>query len=152
MVNSLGVQWLEAALLGEVMGIEAAVFHMPWTRGMFEEEIVRAESVCLAAESDGALVGYAICRVVAAEEAELLRVAVSPRARRRGAGSALMRAMMDELKARGVRMMHLEVRESNEQARALYRSHGFRDTGRRRSYYEAPPEDAILMGVCIASP
>ena len=151
-MNSVSIQRLGEALLGDVMGIEAAVFQMPWTEGMFEDELGRAESVCLAAVTDGVLVGYAVCRVVAGEEAEILRIAVSPRARRRGTGSALMRAMMGELRARGVRMAHLEVRESNEPARALYSSHGFRERGRRRSYYEAPPEDAVLMGVCLDSP
>ncbi len=151
-MNSLSVQWLDGALLGEVMGIEAAVFHMPWTEWMFRDELGRAESVCLAALSDGELAGYAVCRVVAVEEAEILRIAVSPRARRRGIGSALMRAMMDELRARGVKTVHLEVRESNGAARALYGSHGFRETGRRVSYYDAPPEDAVLMGSSLVTP
>ncbi len=41
--------------------------------------------------------------------------------------------------------MFLEVRESNIAARNLYKRLGFLEAGRRRDYYPAPPEDAIVM-------
>jgi ribosomal-protein-alanine N-acetyltransferase len=41
----------------------------------------------------------------------------------------------------------LEVRESNLPARQLYEKHGFREVGRRRTYYKDPPEDAILYAL-----
>jgi ribosomal-protein-alanine N-acetyltransferase len=43
------------------------------------------------------------------------------------------------------------VRPSNQRARALYRSAGFHEIGRRRGYYPAPDgrEDAIVMKVAL---
>jgi [ribosomal protein S18]-alanine N-acetyltransferase len=43
----------------------------------------------------------------------------------------------------------LEVRESNQSARALYRKVGFKETGLRRSYYADPTEDAILCRLSL---
>ena len=45
----------------------------------------------------------------------------------------------------GSRLIHLEVRESNEPARRLYTRQGFEIAGRRKRYYRFPKEDAILM-------
>ncbi|MCZ2110933.1 MAG: hypothetical protein LC118_15425, partial [Dehalococcoidia bacterium] len=39
----------------------------------------------------------------------------------------------------------LEVRESNEAARALYRRYGFYEVGVRKRYYADNGEDAIIM-------
>ena len=49
------------------------------------------------------------------------------------------------MKAKGVTTIHLEVRESNTAAIALYEKYGFIRDGLRRGYYEEPKEDALLM-------
>ena len=43
----------------------------------------------------------------------------------------------------------LEVRQSNETAQRLYTRHGFVPIGRRRRYYQAPPEDAVVMRLTL---
>lgn len=43
----------------------------------------------------------------------------------------------------------LEVRQSNEAAQRLYARHGFVTIGRRRRYYQAPPEDAVVMRLTL---
>jgi ribosomal-protein-alanine N-acetyltransferase len=77
-------------------------------------------------------------------EWELENIAVAADAQRRGLGSALVRHFLDMVKQRAGESVFLEVRESNTAARALYRQHGFVETGRRRSYYQYPDEDAVL--------
>ncbi len=76
-------------------------------------------------------------------EAELLRVAVRPEARRSGLGRALLRESQARLEARGIRTLLLEVRVSNAPARALYEAEGWRGEGLRRGYYR-DGEDAAL--------
>jgi ribosomal-protein-alanine N-acetyltransferase len=83
--------------------------------------------------------------VPAAGEAELLRVAVSPAARRRGLGAALLRAAARDLAAAGVARLYLEVRAGNEPARRLYERDGWRVLGLRAGYYP-DGEDAMLYG------
>lgn len=83
------------------------------------------------------------------DEASLLNITVSSDHRQRGIARALVDRSVTELTLRGVRRLHLEVRESNVAAIALYRSRGFEVLGRRAAYYAAAPgetrEDALVM-------
>jgi ribosomal-protein-alanine N-acetyltransferase len=81
---------------------------------------------------------------LAADEAEVLTIAVVPTAQRRGLGSQLLVKAAGHVHACGARTMFLEVSESNEPARALYRRFGFSTVGRRPSYY-GPSMDALLL-------
>ncbi|HUA99832.1 MAG TPA: ribosomal protein S18-alanine N-acetyltransferase [Terracidiphilus sp.] len=92
--------------------------------------------------------GFAVSAVLP-PQAELETIAVSPELRRKGMGSRLIAALMEELRRAGIREMFLEVRDSNREAKALYRRLGFSESGRRARYYVDPIEDAILMKVKI---
>ncbi len=72
---------------------------------------------------------------VAADEAEILTLAVDPGQRRRGVGSALLSAAMAHAANLGAVFMFLEVAVTNDAARALYAAHGFTKAGLRRHYY-----------------
>ena len=82
---------------------------------------------------------------VVAGEGELLRIAVHPDTRRQGVGRALLRAVLSAVADACPLGVFLEVRASNVAARHLYAREGFVEHGRRRDYYHAPREDAILM-------
>ncbi len=86
--------------------------------------------------------GLALARV-AADEAELLTIAVHPEARRQGIGRALLKAVLSEAARRGAVTVLLEVAESNTPARALYASLAFRPVGRRKGYYASA--DALVL-------
>lgn len=87
--------------------------------------------------------GFVLARV-AADESEILTLAVVPAARRHGVGAGLMTAAMVQAGARGAAAMVLEVAESNAPALALYHRLGFAVAGRRRRYYETG-EDALVL-------
>ena len=78
------------------------------------------------------------------DEAEILTIAVHPKARRKGLGSMMLARLCEELGSLGISRLFLDVAESNTSARALYDAAGFAQTGRRRAYY-ADGDDAILM-------
>jgi len=94
----------------------------------------------LVAEADEQIVGYVVA-LEAADEGEILNLAVAEAGRRRGLGRALVEAIVVALTDRGVRQIYLEVRESNAPARALYSGFGFKEVGRRKAYYRRPVED-----------
>ena len=96
---------------------------------------------CLIAEVDLSVAGYLLSRPVAEAESEVLNIAVAPGFRRRGIASALIRSRA----AASAGDWFLEVRESNTAARNLYKNIGFEEIGRRPSYYDNPPETAIVM-------
>jgi len=99
----------------------------------------------LVAEAGGErIVGYVVA-LDAADEGEILNLAVAPAMRRTGLGRALVHEILEVLSDRGVRQVYLEVRESNAPARALYAAHGFKEVGRRKQYYRRPVEDAIVL-------
>ncbi len=87
--------------------------------------------------------GFVVARR-AADEVEVLLVAVAEHARRRGAGSALVVAALADAARAGAVAAHLEVRASNAAAIALYTRLGFIAVGRRPRYYDAT-EDAVRM-------
>lgn len=92
---------------------------------------------------------FALGRIIVGE-AELLTIAVDPEAQRRGLGRTCLRRFIDTCRIRGASRILLEVAETNIGARALYRSQGFTEDGRRRGYYRSSgrdPIDAILMSM-----
>ncbi|HKQ59354.1 MAG TPA: ribosomal protein S18-alanine N-acetyltransferase, partial [Candidatus Eisenbacteria bacterium] len=96
------------------------------------------------AEQAGELLGYSVAWL-GAGVGHLGNLAVVPGRRRRG----IARRLVDDLLARAavldVEALTLEVRVTNFAAQALYRAHGFRLAGLRRSYYRDTGEDALVM-------
>jgi ribosomal-protein-alanine N-acetyltransferase len=91
--------------------------------------------------------GFLLARV-AADEAEILTLAVRPEARRRGIGAALVAAAASQAQSRGAGALFLEVGVANTAARALYAGLGLAEAGRRKGYYAQPgaaPEDALVL-------
>jgi len=97
----------------------------------------------LVATWEGRVAGFAVVRRVAADESELLNLAVGAPFRRRGIG----RRLLSELVSRHPGTIWLEARESNRVARNLYEILGFRQSGRRPYYYPDSDEGAIVMNV-----
>lgn len=133
--------------MAAVAAIERASFSDPWPEHAFREALVRERTFFATACDDGGggrVLGYVIAWFVL-DEGEIGNVAVAPEARGAGIGAALLDAAIAEARAQRVGVLHLEVRESNAVARALYAARGFEEVGRRRGYYRRPPEDAILL-------
>ncbi len=97
-------------------------------------------------DSHDGIVGYIVARCVAGE-LHINNVAVRDRFRRRGVGSKLLTSIVEEARRQGAKVAFLEVRSGNVGAQALYEKCGFRAVARRRNYYTAPPEDAIVMSM-----
>jgi len=100
---------------------------------------------------DGVLGGYLLLSF-AADEAEIINIAVRTALRRRGVAARLVAEALAFVQTRGASACYLEVRESNDAARRLYEKMGFSVVGRRKMYYSAPTEDALLMKRTKESP
>ena len=81
--------------------------------------------------------------------ADLLTIATIPAARGRGIASFMLTELVSTARELGCPDVLLEVRQSNEAAQRLYARHGFVPIGRRRRYYQAPPEDAVVMHLTL---
>jgi ribosomal protein S18 acetylase RimI-like enzyme/glycosyltransferase involved in cell wall biosynthesis len=98
---------------------------------------------CHVALVNGGIAGFLVSRRIDETEREILNVAVHPEMRRGGIASELIRSEIQ----RWPGTHFLEVRESNDPARQLYRRLGFEEAGSRPGYYDDPPESAIVMRI-----
>lgn len=112
-----------------------------WTRGQCLGVLAMTGVRLTLATIGEAPAGFALVRS-AADEAELLLIAVAPSMRRGGVGGALLRSVIAEAGATGIADLHLEVRASNP-AVGLYRDHGFVKVGERRAYYRGRTGEAF---------
>ena len=103
------------------------------------------ENACfLLAEEENAILGY--CGLyMAADEGEIINVAVCPKFRKKGIGDLLLTALIEEGHRNGVCRFFLEVRVSNAAAICLYEKHGFVRQGIRKNFYQDIHEDAYVM-------
>lgn len=120
----------------ECAAIHAACFAYPWQEADFEQLFVAPETFADGAIDAGEelLAGFILSRV-AADEAEILTIAVAPEWRRRGIATRLLKPHMHELSANRVSRLFLEVDVENTAARALYANFGFEQVGERQAYY-----------------
>lgn len=131
--------------LSQVAELEKVCFPAdPWSEALFRDALDSPHTTILLAEGeDGGVLGYAVLSVVLGE-GNLDNIAVAPDARRRGVADALLGAITG-FGREHLSVLMLEVRASNAPAIALYGKHGFVPVGRRKNYYSAPREDALLM-------
>lgn len=130
--------------LDQIMDIEVEAYPEPWSRSMFREEIRNDRSYFTAALRDGEFIGYSGFWLVL-DEAHITSVTVARTFRGLGYGRAQTQHLLDVARDRGVRLVTLEVRDSNASARKLYESFGFTAVGVRKGYYSKTHEDAIVM-------
>ncbi len=132
------------AHIPQIAALERANFSRPWSESLLRDLLGSQHSHMLTAEGpDGTVLGYAGLTAVAGE-GYIDNIAVAEQYRRQG----IARAMLEEFIRRGqgkLDFLTLEVRASNAPAIALYEKLGFELAGRRRRYYDDPPEDALLM-------
>ena len=136
---------MTAGHLPQVAALEKICFPAdPWSNELFREALENPSvAVLLAQRAAGAILGYAVLSVIL-DEGNLDNIAVAPEHRRRGVAEALLSALTGFSREK-LAVLMLEVRASNVPAIALYEKHGFAAVGRRKNYYDAPKEDAILM-------
>jgi ribosomal-protein-alanine N-acetyltransferase len=125
----------------------SALHTASFQRGWGEDEVYRLlieKTVVTHRAMSGAIVTGFILSRMAAGEAEILSIAIARRQRGRGYARPLLDLHLRRLAGLGTRAVFLEVDESNAPARALYRRAGFRDVGRRQSYYQSGASALVL--------
>ena len=120
-----------------------------WASGKYEVRISGSSGVVLVAESGSRIAAFIVMHVVVAGECEIENVAVASEQRRQGLGGRLVSAVLDSARNNRCTAVWLEVRASNFAAQQLYKSLGFQEVGRRRTYYRDPQEDALVLKLTI---
>lgn len=138
------IENMTADHVAAVARLEAVCFADPWSERSVASEVNNPLSLWLVALEGDCVVGYIGSQTVL-DESDMMNVAVHPDHRRRGVAEVLVLALCEALKQRGSGCLTLEVRASNEPAKALYGKLGFELAGRRPNYYRNPREDALIL-------
>jgi [ribosomal protein S18]-alanine N-acetyltransferase len=131
-----------------IMALEQELFPQDaWTKEMFAAEFAQPASrrLYLVAEEGNTLIGYGGMMFTGGPQADVVTLAVDPAHWGRGAGTAMLRALVEAANLRGCAEVLLEVREDNPRARQLYLRNGFTEVGIRRGYYQPSGVDAVVM-------
>jgi ribosomal-protein-alanine N-acetyltransferase len=115
--------------------LHRASFHRGWGTDEFEQILIERNALAHRLRLGGSTIGFIVSRT-AADEAEILSVAVAQKHRGHGFSRDLLRTHLGHLAGLGMKTVFLEVEENNRPARALYERAGFRVVGRRERYYK----------------
>jgi len=127
--------------------LHGASFHRGWGETEFEAMLAERNTLVHRLRIRRTIAGFAVSRM-AADEAEILSIAVAASHRGRGLSRNLLLTHLGHLAGRGIRTVFLEVEENNQPARRLYERAGFTAAGRRERYYRQPDGEqlnALLM-------
>lgn len=129
-----------------IIDIENRSFTAPFTTEMYKAMITASPPFGGLVSLHGldTVAGY-LFYSIAADEMELLTIAVDYPHRKTGRAKALIEKMFEIAKKNNIRSVFLEVRPSNINAQHLYTSFGFVECGLRKNYYKDNGEDAIVM-------
>lgn len=145
------LSWAEMspADVASVMVIEQQAYPFPWSSGNFLDSLAAGYQLRIL-KAHGVMVGYVVWMPVL-REAHLLNITLSPARQGHGLGAWMMRQVLDQMRAKGMESVLLEVRPSNVRAIGLYRRLGFAQIGLRKGYYPNSAmtgetrEDALVM-------
>ena len=138
---------MTAAHIPDIAALEEVCFSTPWSATSLQEELHNPPAVFrVAVDEQGRLLGYVGMHHLA-DEGYVTNVAVLPTARRQGVARALMNALADYGRDKGLARITLEVRAGNAPAIALYERLGYVCDGVRPRFYRQPTEDAKIYSL-----
>jgi len=138
----------ESRDIQEVLAIQSACPEIAQWSARDYEQAAASGIAGWVAESARGIAGFLVARQIEGE-AEILNFAVRQESRLRGVGTELLTKALDWSRSAGAERAFLEVRASNEAAIQFYERQGFTPAGRRRRYYTAPAEDALVLSFAL---
>ena len=132
------------AHVAQIAELEKRCFNDPWSETSIASELNNRLSSWLVALDGDVVVGYVGSQTVLGET-DMMNVAVHPDYRKQGIATELIQTLIDTLSKQGSHSLMLEVRQTNEPAKNLYKALGFETVGIRKNYYRNPREDALIL-------
>ena len=136
--------------IDQVHDLELRSFPTPWPKKSFQYEIEENKAAHLwvaediEEDSKKKIIGMIVAWLLV-DEAHIATIAVDKDHQHKGIASQLVYTALTKLAKKGAIISTLEVRESNQAAKALYKQFGFQAVGCRKAYYRDNHEDAVLM-------
>jgi len=143
-VGVITIRPFESSDIRSAVALETEAQPVPWTEGVFRDEISAENRVYLVAESEDTIIGFGGMMLVG-DDAHVTNLLVAPEHRRTGVGKQIMIDLIRAAIAGGALHLTLEVRSSDLAARRFYTRFGFAPVGVRSDYYG--DDDALIMWV-----
>ena len=140
----ISIKRMEEGHVGQIAALETICFSQPWSEKSIASELTNKLSLWLVAVDGDTVAGYIGSQTVLGW-ADMMNLCVAPDYRRQGIGEKLTAELERQLKENDVTCLTLEVRASNDPAKALYEKLGFIQVGLRKNYYRNPKEDACIL-------
>jgi ribosomal-protein-alanine N-acetyltransferase len=152
-MKHVSLLWAAPERAEEIARLHARIFNPAWDTESIKSllEHPAATSLVAVAGEPKAAIGFVIGQL-AADEAEILSIGVSPNWQRAGLGTRLLEGLARAARRGEAKRIFLEVAEDNAAAVALYKKLGFVETGRRKRYYERAgkePVDALTLMLAL---
>ena len=128
----------------QIAELEKLCFNDPWSEKSIASELNNRLSCWLVALDGENVIGYVGSQTVIGET-DMMNIAIHPDYRKQGVATILIQSLIEELTKHGSHSLMLEVRQTNEPAKNLYKSLGFETVGIRKNYYRNPREDALIL-------
>ena len=134
---------LEEKYVSQIAELEKICFSSPWSAEAILDSFKMGTKFFVATDNEKCL-GYAGLSAIL-DEGYITNVAVFPEHRKKGIAASIMESVFRFAKENKLSFVSLEVRPSNTAAVSLYEKFGFKIEGRRKNFYTAPNEDALIM-------
>jgi ribosomal-protein-alanine N-acetyltransferase len=143
-LKHVSLLWASPDRAEEIAALHARIFEPAWDANAIRSllEHPAATSLIAVAGEPKAAIGFVMGQL-AADEAEILSIGVSPNWQRAGLGTRLVEGLARAARRGEAKRIFLEVAEDNAPALALYRKLGFVTSGRRKQYYQRPGGEAV---------
>lgn len=132
----------------ELANLDEQCFSVPWSENSFLNDAKNPIAEYIIARIDNKIVGYAGFWQVL-DEGQITNIAVLKEFRRQKIAQKMLFELIEKAKSKNLKILSLEVRESNLAAINLYSGLNFKTVGIRKNYYKNPTENAVLMDLEI---
>jgi ribosomal-protein-alanine N-acetyltransferase len=129
-----------------LVAIELLTQAAPWSEDVFKRCLaIGYDGWCV--ERDNQLIAFIMMSSTLSGESHILNLCVDPAYQRQGFGQALLAYAVSQASIKGMTLVYLEVRRSNQHAIELYNKLGFIQIGERKNYYPHATgrEDALVF-------
>ncbi|MGL5939945.1 MAG: GNAT family N-acetyltransferase [Waterburya sp.] len=148
----LAIKALTPSQVPEIVALDKLCMGGIWTAGGYLREIGSPNSNLLALylldnqweKPKNTMIGMG-CLWAIAEEAHITLLAIHPDYRRQSLGQLLLLTLLQEAITRNLAWATLEVNTHNFGAINLYQKLGFQIVGKRKGYYQATGDDALIL-------
>jgi len=154
-VKHASMLWAAPDRAEEIAALHVKLFNPAWDTAAIKsllEHPAATSLIAVAGSQKKSVIAFVIGQL-AADEAEILSIGVSPDWQRVGLATGLLEGLTRAARRGGAKRVFLEVADDNVPGLALYRKLGFVEVGRRKRYYERPgsaPVDALTLALDLA--